>query len=114
MILVSSKSILDYQTCARLYDYRHNDQLYEITPKRELLADRFENTLKRVLSFFFYKRQGGITPSYSALLSRWERLWFPKDMSSYDLVIEQHESAYGNMASYSNEAAAALLQFYDD
>jgi hypothetical protein len=114
MITLTVDSLKDYQTCARLYDFRHIENLYEPIGNRELMAERFENTLKRVLSFFFYKKMGGIVPSYAALLSRWERLWFPKDMSSYDIAVEQHESAYGNLASYSNEAAAVLLKFYED
>lgn len=114
IITITPDALADFQTCARLYDYRYRDDLYEAIPSRELMGQRFENTLKRVLSFFFYKKQGGITPSYSALLNRWERLWFPKDTSSYDLAVEQHDLAYGNLASFSNEAALALLKFYED
>ena len=114
LLTLSVDSIKDFQTCARLYDYRHAQGLRESIGKRELMAIRFENTLKKVVSFFFYKKQGGTIPSYAALLNRWERLWFPKEMTAYDLAVEQHESAYGNLSSYSNDAAAALLKFYED
>ncbi|HJS83548.1 MAG TPA: hypothetical protein VJ742_12015 [Nitrososphaera sp.] len=107
-------SIRDYQVCELYYDYKYLKD--EKTPiyGRELLAQRFENTLRKVAAFFFYKRQAGVTPSYNALLNRWEKLWFPKDMDAYDLAIEQHESVHGNYSSYSNVATAALLQFYED
>lgn len=113
ILTVTPESIKDFQTCARLYDYRYNDGDKEFISRRDLLAARYENTLKKIVSFFFYKKQGGYVPSYSALLNRWERTWFPKDMSAYDIAVEQHESAYGNLASYSNDATTALLSFYE-
>lgn len=114
MLNLTVEAIKDYQTCALLYDYRHRQELTEPIQSRELMAQRYENTLRRVISFFFYKRQGGITPSYNALVHRWEKLWFPKDMTAYDLAVEQHESAHGNYASYSNMAISSLIKFYED
>lgn len=108
------ESIKDFQTCALLYQYRHLEGMYEPITAREIMYRRFENKMKLVASFFFYKKQSGNLPSYSALLNRWEKIWFPKEMSAYELAIEQHESAYGNYASFSNDAAEALMHFYDD
>lgn len=108
------EAIKDYQVCELFYDYRYEKAEPEAILGRELMAQRFENTLKRVASFFFYKKQGLITPSYNALLSRWQKLWFPKGLDAYDLSLEQHESAHGNLASYSTAAAATLLQFHED
>lgn len=106
------EAVKDYQVCERFYDYRYNDKEPESILGRELIAQRFENTLKRVASFFFYKKQAEIVPSYNALLNRWEKLWFPKDMTAYDLAIEQQDINHGNLSSYSNAAAAALEQFH--
>lgn len=114
LLTLTPESIKDFQTCARLYDYRYNDQLYEPIHQRALMAERFENILKKVVAFYFYKKQGGSVPSYSALLNRWERLWFPKEMTAYDLAVEQQETVSGNLATYSNDAATALLKFYED
>lgn len=99
--------------CARLHDFRYNDGLYEPINPRVVMADRFEDTIKKVVAFFFYKKQGGSVPSFSALLNRWERLWFPKGTTAYDIATEQHEIAYKNLASYSTEAQAALMNFHD-
>lgn len=106
-------SIKDYQICALLYNYRHEEKLPEKVQSRDLISIRFENTLKSVANYFFYKKQGGIVPSYSSLLNRWEKLWFNKDTTAYDLIHEQHESFYGNTASLTSKAAGALLEFHN-
>lgn len=113
MIQVTNKSIKDYQTCSLLYNYRHNQQLPETIGGREILSERFENIIKDIVYFFFYKKQGGYTPSYSSLLNRWEKTWFSKNVSSYDIITEQHESAYGNNASLTAKAASVLLNFHE-
>jgi hypothetical protein len=107
------ESIKDYQTCGLLYRYRHLDKMSETIQSRDLLAIRFENTIKSVVNYFFYKKQGGLVPSYSSLLNRWEKIWFNKQTTSYDIIHEQHESFYGNTASFTSRAAAALLEFYN-
>ena len=108
------EAIKDYQTCALLYSYRHEENLVETIHSRELFSTKFENTLKSVINYFFYKKQGGFTPSYSSLLNRWEKLWFAKDATAYDIIHEQHESFYGNTASLTSKAASALLDFYNE
>jgi hypothetical protein len=105
--------IKDYQTCALLYSYRHDQKMPETIQGRDLISTRFENTIKSVINYFFYKKQGGLIPSYASLLNRWEKLWFNKDVSAYDIIHEQHESFYGNTASLTSKAAAALLEFYN-
>ena len=114
MKLVTPSSLKDFQTCALLYDYRHNEQLPETIGSRDILTLRFENTIKEIIYYFFYKKQGGYTPSYASLLNRWEKIWFADDISSYDIMTEQHESAYGNTASLTTKAASALLAFYEN
>ncbi len=110
---ITVDGLKDFQICERLYDYRHVDQLPEKIYSRDIYSDKFENTIKNIIYFFFFKKQSGIVPSYSALLNRWEKMWFPKDTTSYDIVTEQHETVYGNMANLTSKAAASLLMFYE-
>jgi hypothetical protein len=67
------------------------------------------------MSFYFYKKQGW---HCSILLSAVESLGAFMVSQGYmtadDLSTEQHESVNGNLASYSNDAAAVLLKFYED
>jgi hypothetical protein len=107
------ESIKDFQTCALLYDYRYEQKLNETILSRDMFTLKFENTIKSVINFFFYKKQGGFTPSYASLLNRWEKIWYPKDMTAYDLIHEQHESFYGNNSSLTSRAASTLLNFYN-
>lgn len=114
MIKVNADQIKDFQTCERLYDYRHVQELSEPISGRSLNTLKFENTLRSVVHFFFYKKQAGLVPSYASLLNRWEKLWFPKDTTAYEIIHEQHESLYGNMASLTTKAASALLSLVNN
>ena len=114
MFSTSVEAIKDYQLCARMYDYRHQDQLPEAIYARDLMSERYQNTLQQVVSFFFYKKQGGYIPSVNSLLNRWERLWFPKNITAYDISIEQHETWHRNESSYTTAATASILQFHED
>jgi hypothetical protein len=113
MLGLSVDAIKDFQKCERLYDFRHNESMPEKIYSREIYTKKFENTIKNIIFYFWYKKQAGMTPSYSSLLNRWEKLWFPKGVDSYSLITEQHESAYGNMSSLTTKAATLLLNFYD-
>lgn len=114
MIEFSVNSIRDYQICAFLYQCRHVEKQPETVYSRDLLSQRYENVLRRVVAFFFYKKQSGITPSYASVLSRWEKLWFPKEMTAYDLAVQSNAMTHGNYTTYSNLAAASLLQMHED
>lgn len=114
VVKLNVESIKDFQTCALLYRYRHMDQMYEQIPSRDLMSLKYENTIKKLAAFFFYKKQGGIVPSISAILNRWEKLWFPKDASAYDIAVEKHESLWGNLSSMNTKAVNCIMQFYDD
>lgn len=111
---LTAKGINDFMVCELFYECRHERNEHEIVLAHNLMADRFENTLKRVAAFFFYKKQSGNVPSYNALLNRWEKLWFDKDMTAYDMAIEQHSIKFNNIASFSNIAAASLEVFHDN
>lgn len=112
--ILNIDAVKDFQTCALLYDFRHQQEMPASITGRDLISVRFDNTMKRIAAFFFYKQQSGTIPSLIALVNRWERLWFPKDMTPYDMAVEQHESAHGNLASYCSVASNALTQFYED
>jgi hypothetical protein len=109
MLKLTVKELKDYQLCGRLYDYRYVDKLTEKIGGRDLTYIRYENALKSIVNFFFYKKQSGSVPSYASLLNRWEKIWYPKGTTAYDITHEQHESFYGNNASLTSRAASALL-----
>ena len=113
MLNLSVNAIKDFQICERLYDYRHREKTPETIYSRDLYSIKFENTIKNIIHFFWFKKQAGITPSYASLLNRWEKIWFPKDTSHYDITTEKHESAYGNVSSLTTQAAAVLLKFHE-
>lgn len=111
---LTSQAILDFQVCQLFYECRHIRDEHELVIGREQMANRFEDTLKKVATYFFHKKQGDPPiPSYNAILNRWERLWFPKDMDAYDMANEQHEHHHGNLASYSNTAVASFEAFHN-
>lgn len=113
MLDLTVDAIKDFQTCERLYDFRYNDDYTEKLYSRDIYSQRFENTLKNIIYYFFYKKQSGVVPSYSSILNRWEKLWFPKNTDYYDIVTEQHETAYGNTSSLTTKAAGILMKFYE-
>jgi hypothetical protein len=114
MLALTVSSIRDLMACELFFQLRHLEKEHVPTAYKTILAARFENTMHRIATFFFYKRQQGQTPSYSVLLSRWEKIWFPKNYDAYDLAVEQHSTVSGNYASYTSLAAVALLRFYED
>lgn len=113
MQTLSVEAIRDFQVCELYYEYKHKEDLGEVINAEELSNIRFENCLKKVASFFFYKKQAENTPSYTAILNRWEKLWFPKGITAYDMAVEQRSITRPNMASLSVVAAAALEKFHD-
>lgn len=112
-LILTPKAIIDYTVCGLFYDCRHNRKETEIIDFATVRNDRFESTIKRVINHFFFKKQAGLTPSYRALLNKWEKLWFPKDMTAYDAAVERHTAAYDNLHTYSNLAVAALETFVE-
>lgn len=113
MLNLTVEGIKDFQICERLFDYRHVQKVSEKIYSRDINSQKFEKTIKNIIYFFMFKKQSGVVPSYSAILNRWEKMWFPKNTTSYDIITEQHETVYGNMASLTTKAANALLLFYN-
>lgn len=113
MLELTVQSIKDFQTCERMYDFKHNDKLYEKFTSQELLDQKFENTLRKIFYFFWYKKQSEIVPSYASLLNKWEKLWIPKGTDSYDIATEQHTYTGHNNVNLTSKAAAILMEFHD-
>lgn len=113
MLKLTVDSIKDFQICERLYSYRYKENLPEKIYSRDIYSQKFESTIKSIIYFFWYKKQGGITPSFSSIINRWEKLWFPKDANYYDIVTEQHETVYANMSNMASKASSLLLNFHE-
>ena len=114
MITVTANDLKNYRTCELLYEYRSNPESVEyIHPRFQRQMD-YEATIKKIASFFFYKKQAFAEPSYQALLNRWQKLWFSAETTALDIATAQHEIMWDNESSYTNQAAMALLSFYED
>lgn len=114
MLKVTAEGLRDFQICGRLYDYRHGTKDEEEKKNiRERKIERFDHTIKRVATFFFYKKQNHLEPSYQALLSRWQKLWFADNTDAADIALMKNEIIWGSETSYTTQAAAALLAFYE-
>jgi hypothetical protein len=113
MLELTVDSIKDFQTCERMYDFKYGDKLYEKFSSQELLEKKFENTLRKIFYFFWYKKQAEVVPSYASLLNKWEKLWIPKGTDSYDISTEQHIYAGHNQANMTSRAAAILMDFHE-
>lgn len=114
---ISAQQLKDFQTCALLYAYRHGvveTSIKESPDVRERRALRFDETIRRVAAFFFYKKQSMSEPSYQALQNRWQKLWFAEGTQASDIAAMRNEVAWANDVSYTSQAASALLQFYND
>lgn len=114
---ISSEQLKDFQTCSLYSAYKNGD--IETTNKvvldiRERRAVKFDETIKRVAAYFFYKKQSFSEPSYQALQNRWQKLWFAEGTQAFDIATMRNEVAWANDVSYTSQAAAALLAFYED
>lgn len=114
MIKTTCEGLRNFQICERYYDFKYNDNIPEKYSSQEILEQRFENTLKKIIQFFWYKKQSGITPSYSSLLNKWEKLWIPKGTDSYDISTIQNSVNKANTINLTTKAAASLLAFHEE
>ena len=111
---VNIKSIKDYQVCARLYDYRYGDDIYEPMSTEKLFEMRYENVLKNILTFLFHKKQSGNTPTFDFTVKKWQKLWFPKDVSISDiLTIQTSTVSEYTIPGAANVAVRGLRNVYD-
>lgn len=88
MLDLDAEKIKTYQTCSLLYKYRHVDMIYEPIIGEKLVRERFENVLKRVLTFYFYQKQEGNQPSLKSLLNRFQKIWFGEGYTAEDIFSE--------------------------
>lgn len=116
MLKLTASSLKDFQTCALLYSYRHAEEtkITEYVDIRDRRAQRFEETIKRVAAFFFYKKQAYLEPSFQALLNRWEKLWFSDGITAAEIATMKNEVIWGSDTSYTTQAAAALRSFWEE
>lgn len=114
MIILNSDKIRDFQSCELLYKYRHIDNELEPVYSRQISLERFQEEMKKIFTFFFYKKQGSNTPSYTALINRWERCWFSEDTTAEDITNASLIPTTANETSLSNRAATILMNFHND
>lgn len=118
MLDLTVEAIRDYAACGLYHKYRYVDENPVVFTEADKFGLRYEEIMRKVLAFYFYKKQAGAAPSFNALINRWERLWFPKDMTAYDISVKRTPQAktfvYQDHVSYSNNASAALLKFYEE
>jgi hypothetical protein len=115
MLDLDADKIKTYQTCSLLYKYRHVDGIYEPILGQSLIRERFENVLKRVLTFYFYQKQEGNQPSIKSLLNRFQKLWFGEGYTAEDLFSEP-SSAIGkkDKIQLAADTIGYFNQFYED
>lgn len=114
---ITANQLRDFQTCALLSGFRYGDVEHKVkeTPDiRERRSLRYDETIRRVAAFFFYKKQSFSEPSYQALQNRWQKLWFSDDTVAADIAVMRNEVAWANEVSYTSQAASSLLAFYND
>lgn len=112
---VSIDAIKDYQICARLFDYRHGDQVYEPITAEKLIDVRYQNTMKNILTFLFHKKQSGNQPTFDFLVKKWEKLWFPQDTTVQEIMTMKIGTKDNyNLPSASNIGVRALRNVYSE
>lgn len=114
MLTIDAQGIRDFQICPLLYHLRHEQKTCETISSAEIMAQRYDNTLRKVVFFFLFKWQGELAPGLNTVLNRWEKLWFPKGMDAYDVAVMQTSQYQNNLLTYSNAAVNSLKGFYED
>lgn len=115
MLDLDAEKIKTYQTCSLLYKYRYLDFMHEPIMTEVLIRTRFQNILKRVMTFYFYQKQEGNQPSMKSLTSRFQKLWFGDGYTAEDLFTETTHS--GNKRDKIQLAANTIqyfINFYED
>jgi hypothetical protein len=113
LIKINAESLKDFQICSLLYQYKYIDKLDDNKNIRERRIQKFDDTIKRVAAFFFYKKQSYAEPSYQAMLNRWQKLWFADETSAADIAAMKNEIIWGSDTSYTTQAASAMLSFHE-
>lgn len=111
---LTAEALKDFRICALHYELKHEKKLDTSPNIRERRVNRFDETVKKVCTFFLYKKQAYAEPSYQALLNRWQKLWFAEGTSASDIAALKNEILWGNDTSYTTQAAVAFLKFFEE
>ncbi len=117
MLELNADKIKTYQTCSLLYKYRYLEEQYEPVATGPLVRTRFENILKRVLTFYFYQKQDSNQPSLKSMLNRFQKLWFGEGYTPDDIFTEQTNPAFKAKTDKIYLAANTIdyfIKFYED
>jgi hypothetical protein len=114
MIVLNSEEIKDFQSCELLYRYRNIDKVIEPIYSRQMAIQRFQVEMKKMFTFFFYKKQGGSIPSYAALVNRWQRNWFGDTVTASDVTSGTTEPNRTSDSALATRAATILMNFHND
>lgn len=107
------QDVIDYMVCGLYYDCKVNRKEPMTFDFSVIRNEKFENTMKQVMFHFLFKKQAGIQVEFKTLLKKWEKLWFPKDLTVYDIAVERHAINYDNIHVYSSLAVGALHAFIE-
>lgn len=111
---VTVQSIIDYTVCGLYYDLEHIQNETRIIRWRDQMNEKFERVMKQVFQYYFFKKQAGQVPSLKVLTNKFEKLWFPKDMSAYEIAIDQHSVQHDTLVSFSSIAVLAIERFLEN
>lgn len=115
METITPQAIKDFLVCPLFFEYRYVQKLQEKEQENEIYKERYINTLRRVASYFFYRRQAGKPVGFDGLIKRWEKNWFPKGMSYKDIAFGESSvrSDIGHLVKGNSTAIAAIERFYN-
>lgn len=115
MLDLNADMIKTYQTCSLLYKYRYVDGLFEPIVNDKLVRDRFENVLRRVLTFYFYQKQDGNQPSFKSMLNRFQKIWFGEGYTAEDIFSEVTNATHKkDKLSLAGETIKYFADFYEE
>jgi hypothetical protein len=109
---ITSDKLRDFQLCRYLYQQKQINGRCEHARRtdRELLRDKMEQTLIKVICFAYFEKMENKIVTYSQVINRWEKLWFG-DMNRED-VFGSVNSPGRNIHSINTDAMEILNRFY--
>ena len=113
MLTLKPDAIKDFLVCPLYFQYKHVDELPENQKADQIYQESYLSTLKRVASYFFYKRQAEKHVGFDALAKRWSKLWFQDDLDYTELLkTTSKNNQVGKTIKYNTAAVAALERFH--
>lgn len=117
MYEITAQGIKDFSVCSLYYDFKHQQSLPYPIKRDAILENKFQETILKVLGFLFFKRQGGDEVSLKALANRWGKIWFPKDITAFDISVAKNPNTQYNLVKYSslaNDIFSFVLRDFSD